>query len=294
MTAGSVSTLRAAAVGARDERAQAFVILVAGGATLEGGRARPGRRASASSPASSSSTYWSRSSKHSSQLTSGSAGPSTRAIRSRCRVVCAHAPPPVVVVEVVAGVGERRAELAPGVVEGLIERAAGARQALGEHVDRYAVERKRREHLALVRGERGLLRRARSRAADRLLRSVCGPRARRRRAAPRVVLERDLAALPGTAASLHSGFEQDELVRPGREPAGAAERVELGEDRGQGVVGRLVARSSTSSRDRRASSSGRRRARDGHRGPAARAVRRAPRLGPVRVGAARRPWARWR
>ena len=78
---------------------------------------------------------------------------------------------------------------------------------------------------------------------------------------PRLVLERDLAALPGAAARLHPGLEQHELVRPGREPAGAAERVELGEDRGQRVVGRLrrevvdlVPEMCASSRGRRASS----------------------------------------
>ena len=154
-------------------------------------------------------------------------------------LVCAHAPPPVWSWSVVAGVGERGAELSPGVVQGLIERAAGARQALGEHVDRHAVERERREDLALVRRERGLHgvpdRAQQIGFLDRLL----GARGAVGEPLPRVVLERDLAALPGAAARLHSGFEQHELVRPGREAAGAAERVELGEDRRQGVVRRL-------------------------------------------------------
>src|SRR5215218_9261841 len=79
----------------------------------------PGTRASASSPASSSSTYSSSRSKHSSQLTSGPSGPSKSSI-----IVC-HLP-----------------ELAAGVVQGLVQRAARRAEPLGEH-------------LVLVRGELG-------------------------------------------------------------------------------------------------------------------------------------------
>ena len=58
--------------------------------------------------------------------------------------------------------------------------------------------------------------------------------------APVFSLEWDLASLPGAAAELDRGFEQGELVRPGREPALAAEVVELGEDGQQRVVGALL------------------------------------------------------
>src|SRR4051794_6447589 len=92
----------------------------------------PGTRASASSPASSSSTYSSSRSKHSSQLTSGPSGPSSSSI-----IVC-HLP-----------------ELAAGVMQRLVQRAARRAEPLGEHVDRDAVERERDEHLALVRRELG-------------------------------------------------------------------------------------------------------------------------------------------
>ena len=48
---------------------------------------------------------------------------------------------------------QARAELAASVVEGLVERAAGRVEALGEHVDRDPVEGQGDEDLALVRGE---------------------------------------------------------------------------------------------------------------------------------------------
>ena len=40
---------------------------------------------------------------------------------------------------------------------------------------------------------------------------------------PRLVVDRDLMALPRAAAHLHRGFEQHELVGPRRESAGAAD-----------------------------------------------------------------------
>src|SRR5215218_2977660 len=52
--------------------------------------------------------------------------------------------------------GERRAQLPPGVVERLVERAAGGAEALGEHVERHLVQRQRREDLALMRCELAL------------------------------------------------------------------------------------------------------------------------------------------
>src|SRR3954447_17051783 len=47
-----------------------------------------------------------------------------------------------------------RPQLAPRVVQRLVERPPRAPEPLGEHVDRDAVERQRAEHLALVRGKR--------------------------------------------------------------------------------------------------------------------------------------------
>ncbi len=51
---------------------------------------------------------------------------------------------------------ESCAEPAAGVVQRLVERAAGGGEALGKHVDRDLVERKGGEDLALVRGQLGL------------------------------------------------------------------------------------------------------------------------------------------
>jgi hypothetical protein len=56
---------------------------------------------------------------------------------------------------------------------------------------------------------------------------------------PALLVDRDLAPAPRALARLHARFEQRELVDPGREAAGAAEVVELGEHRHQRVVGRL-------------------------------------------------------
>jgi hypothetical protein len=52
-----------------------------------------------------------------------------------------------------AGGRERGPQLAACVVQRLVQRAPCRRQPLGEDVDRDAVERQRREDLALVRGE---------------------------------------------------------------------------------------------------------------------------------------------
>src|SRR5689334_17359742 len=55
-----------------------------------------------------------------------------------------------------------------------------------------------------------------------------------------MVVKADLAAVPRTTAGLDPGLERDELVRPGREAAGAAEAVELRQDRDERIVGGLV------------------------------------------------------
>ncbi len=58
--------------------------------------------------------------------------------------------------------GQVFAQLLPGVVQGLVEGAAGRVQPFGENVDRDAVHGERHEHPALVRrqlGDRALQRR---------------------------------------------------------------------------------------------------------------------------------------
>src|SRR3954454_10215488 len=175
----------------------------------------PGTRVSASSPASSSSTYSSRRSKHSSQLTSGPSGPSSSSI-------IVHLP-----------------QLAPGVVQGLVERAAGRAESLRQHVDRDAVERQRHEHLALARGQLGANRALQGMEELALLEPLVGRQAGVGDLRPALLVDLDLASAPRAAASLHARLEQRELVGPGREAAGAAEVVELGEHGHQRVVGRL-------------------------------------------------------
>src|SRR3954451_13944531 len=109
----------------------------------------PGIAASAAPPRSSSSTYSSSRSKHSSQKSSGSEGPSTRSI---------SLPLPCVCPSIAALLGRHRespgrqggTQLAPRVVESLVERASVCCQALREHVDRDAVDGQRDQHLALV------------------------------------------------------------------------------------------------------------------------------------------------
>src|SRR5215218_7697423 len=132
------------------------------------------------------------------------------------------------------------AQLAARVVQGLVERAAGRAQALGEHVDRDSVQREGDEHTPLVR---------RQYLADRLLQRVeelalLGRFARldrgAREQAPGLGLERYLTALPGPPAQLYRGLEQSELVRPRREAAGAAKAVQSRQDGDERVVGRLV------------------------------------------------------
>ncbi len=100
------------------------------------------------------------------------------------------------------GQGRRRqirAQLAAGVVQRLVEGAARGVQALGEDVDRHAVQRERHEHRALVR------RSASSAIASRSASEQLG-RARRPGAGagpllgtelPAVGLERHLTSLPG-------------------------------------------------------------------------------------------------
>src|ERR671925_337388 len=115
------------------------------------------------------------------------------------------------------------AQLGARVVQGLVESTPRRVQALGEHVDRDAVQRKSDDDSPLVRrqdvGDRLLQGADQLALLDRLVRLDAGAR----KEAPRLRLERDLPALPGAPPELDRSFEQRELVRPRREPARAAE-----------------------------------------------------------------------
>src|SRR4029079_19762715 len=125
-----------------------------------------------------------------------------------------------------AGRRQMAAQAATGVVQGLVERAAGRLQPLREHVDGDVVERERAQARRLVRGERrpdpGANR------AEHLapLRLVLRKRPGARENAPRLVLDGDLAALPGSASDLHRCLVEGELVGPGGEAAPAPIVVE--------------------------------------------------------------------
>src|SRR3954453_66091 len=118
------------------------------------------------------------------------------------------------------------AQLAPGVVDRLVERAAGRAEPLGEHVDRHAVERHRDEYLALVLCQ--LLVDRPPYRVEQL--GLLGVSLWRRvgvgELGPALGRERQLAALPRPAAQLHRRLQQRELERPGREAAVPAELPE--------------------------------------------------------------------
>ena len=128
-----------------------------------------------------------------------------------------------------AAPGQVRAELAPRVVQGLVEGAARRAEPLGEHVDRHAVQRERDEHLPLMRGQHLVDGHPNGAKNLSLLRVLVRRVLLARETRPAFGLQGDLAALPGAPAQLHGGFEQRELVGPGREAAGAAEVVEAPE-----------------------------------------------------------------
>ena len=128
-------------------------------------------------------------------------------------------------------------QLLPGVVQGLVERAAGGALALGEHVDRHAVERERDED---VRWRRSGPSRS-PRGSPRAGRPARRPRPARARGSSTLRLERAPRGPATPGADLHGRLEQRELVRPGREPAPALEVVQAPEHR-DGRVGRRFLR----------------------------------------------------
>src|SRR4051812_31863697 len=135
-----------------------------------------------------------------------------------------------------SGRGELPPQLAASVVQRLVQRAPGRAEALGEDIDRHAVEGERDKHLALVR-RKGLGHRGAQRVEDlAALERIVHARAlvdERRPALPR---ENDLAFLPGAPAQPDAGFEQRELIGPRSEAARAAVVVELRQHGHQRVV----------------------------------------------------------
>ena len=138
---------------AADERAQAFVLLAAGGATVEVG-AQPGNREVGVMTreleldvpvelleALLAADLWA----------VGAQEPVERLCQVRC-VASARLLEP----QVEAFVGQLPAQLAARVVECLVERAARGAKAVGEHVDRDVVESERYEHTTLMRRQRDL------------------------------------------------------------------------------------------------------------------------------------------
>jgi hypothetical protein len=94
------------------------------------------------------------------------------------------------------------AQFSAGVVEGLVQDAAGGAEPIGEDVDGHAAQGQSDEYVALVRGERGGD--AVADGTDQLgvlgllVRAGCAVR----QSGPRLGFEGDLAALPGPPRSL--------------------------------------------------------------------------------------------
>src|SRR4051812_46540898 len=190
----------------------------------------PGTAASASCPSTAASTYRSSISKHWSHVSSGPAGPRIRAIRSDIFRSW----------DIESELLEMHAQLPAGVVERLVEGAAGRVQPLGEDVDRHAIESRGHEHGALVLGEL-LVDRLAQRLDQRAgLAAQIGTGIGGRQRFEAVLRHWQLTALPRTAPEPHADLEQCELVRPGREAAVATESVELVQDRDQSVIGALI------------------------------------------------------
>lgn len=119
------------------------------------------------------------------------------------------------------------AKLTPSIVDGFVERTTGRVEPFGQDVDRHAPDHDGEKDLALMRAEvaidRFLQRGEELSPLDILLRRriLIGDQRLGFR------LERHFASLPGTAADVHSCFEQRELVCPGREAAVTSEVADL-------------------------------------------------------------------
>src|SRR5215211_3222306 len=136
--------------------------------------------------------------------------------------------------------GECGSKLAPGVVDGLVDRAARHVEPVGEEVDRDVVESYRDEDLALMRAEVALDPFADSREELRRLGLLLRHRVTAGYQIPALGLEWQLASLPGTSAHRARRLEQRKLVGPGREAALAPELSELAQHRHKRVVGALL------------------------------------------------------
>jgi hypothetical protein len=132
---------------------------------------------------------------------------------------------------------QSRAELAAGVVQGLVKRVAVRGPALGEHVDWDVVERECDENGALLRsqdlGDRV------PHSVDDLKRLRFGIGTRSPvvvQLSPAVGLQWNVAAAPRGFPNRRGSLEERELVRPRREAAVAAVGVQLAQDRDERVV----------------------------------------------------------
>ena len=132
------------------------------------------------------------------------------------------------------------AQLAARVVQRLVERAARRVEALGEDVDRHAVERDR--DAAPRAGARSARRDRVAQRAEQLALGACscGVQAARRDAASRPARAAARGPARRGGAACTRRLVERELVRPRREAALAAEAVELGEHGDERVVGGLV------------------------------------------------------
>ena len=117
--------------------------------------------------------------------------------------------------------GQCRSQLAPGIVDGLVEGSARAPEPFGHNIDRNVVEGGGDQ-------EPG--------AAPGLVRSWI---ARRRAGCRSLIAEsaRVVGAGPGPATALKGGFDESELAGPGREPTLPSKPFEIAEDCGQGRRG---------------------------------------------------------
>src|SRR4029079_6361236 len=112
-------------------------------------------------------------------------------------------------------------------------------EALGENVDRDAVQGQRDEHVSLVWSEDVVDQLLHSREQFSLFRFFVGLEDDARKQRPGLGFERYFASLPCPSSKLYGCFQEGELVDPGGETAQATEVIQASEDAHQGVVGRF-------------------------------------------------------
>ena len=178
---------------------------------------------------------------------------------------------------------EVSAQLPAGVVQRLVERAAGRLRG---------APRARRWARPSIASATSTRRWCGVSSSSIALRTSCSsslcsascvrPETGGRERAPRLVGDGQLASLPGAAAHLHGGLVEGELVRPGREPAQPAEVVEPCEDAEQRVGGGLLRDVVEVVAQRAEAQPGAAPPRSGRRGGGAHGAARRPRHGPRR------------